>query len=144
MPIRPENLHRYPKDWPQIRQRILDRARNCCEGSPDFPDCRVPNYAWGYWRDGTFHRVNKAAVIESVRSGREWVKPPIDWDGKRIIEVVLTIAHLDHVPEHCDDANLRAWCQRCHLHYDRHHHAQTRYRTRREGWAVADLFGEPA
>ena len=33
-------------------------------------------------------------------------------------KVVLTIAHLDHTPENCDDENLRAWCQRCHLTYD--------------------------
>jgi len=32
--------------------------------------------------------------------------------------VVLTVAHLDHTPEHCDDANLKAWCQRCHNTYD--------------------------
>ena len=32
--------------------------------------------------------------------------------------VVLTIAHLDHVPENCDPENLRAWCQRCHNTYD--------------------------
>ena len=49
--------------------------------------------------------------------------------------VVLTIAHLDHVPENCEPENLRAWCQRCHNTYDapmraagrreraaRHHH----------------------
>lgn len=40
--------------------------------------------------------------------------------------VVLTITHLDHVPENCDPENLRAWCQRCHLQYDREHHLQTR------------------
>ena len=63
-------------------------------------------------------------------------------DGTRIkiIEIVLTVAHLDHQPENCDPANLRAWCQRCHLHYDRDHHAETRYRTQREGRAVADIF----
>ena len=40
--------------------------------------------------------------------------------------VVLTIAHLDHMPEHNDRFNLRAWCQRCHLNYDKAHHAETR------------------
>ena len=30
-------------------------------------------------------------------------------DTLKIIRVVLTIAHLDHTPENCDDANLRAW-----------------------------------
>jgi hypothetical protein len=50
--------------------------------------------------------------------------------------VVLTVGHLDHTPENCADDNLKAWCQRCHLRYDQHHHARTR-RSRR---AAADLF----
>lgn len=54
--------------------------------------------------------------------------------------VVLTTGHLDHVPEHCDLENLRHWCQRCHLTYDAKHHAQTRYRTRREQARTDDLF----
>lgn len=36
--------------------------------------------------------------------------------------VVLTVAHLDHIPENCgepgDRPNLKAWCQRCHNTYD--------------------------
>lgn len=36
--------------------------------------------------------------------------------------VVLTVAHLDHDPANCDDSNLMAMCQRCHLRYDAHHH----------------------
>ena len=45
-------------------------------------------------------------------------------------KVVLTTAHLDHTPENCDPANLRAMCQGCHLHYDRDHHAETARATR--------------
>jgi len=103
MPIRPEEKARYPKDWPAISRRIRDRAGNCCEGSPAYPDCRAPN--------GEPHPVT----------------------GSR---VVLTVAHLDHTPENCDDDNLRAMCQRCHLNYDRDHHTATR-RARR---AARDLF----
>ncbi len=44
-------------------------------------------------------------------------------DGKKII---LTIAHLDHIPEHCDPSNLRAWCQKCHNSYDMPHRVETR------------------
>ena len=44
--------------------------------------------------------------------------------------VVLTVGHLDHDPMNCDDENLRAWCQRCHLTYDAEHHALTAARTR--------------
>lgn len=56
-------------------------------------------------------------------------------------KVVLTVGHLDHTPENCGDDNLRAWCQRCHLTYDRDHHARTRLRTRRARRASGDLFG---
>ena len=37
-PIRPENRGRYPKDWPEIRARILKRAGNKCE------KCGAENY----------------------------------------------------------------------------------------------------
>lgn len=40
--------------------------------------------------------------------------------------IVLTIAHLDHTPEHCEPNNLRALCQRCHNAYDAEHRKQTR------------------
>lgn len=56
--------------------------------------------------------------------------------------VVLTVAHLDHQPEHCHRANLRVMCQRCHLTYDRAHHARTRYATRRAAAMTPDLFEE--
>ena len=55
-------------------------------------------------------------------------------------KVVLTTAHLDHVPEHCDLANLRHWCQRCHLVYDKDHHAETRARNRRVTSGQLDLI----
>jgi hypothetical protein len=54
--------------------------------------------------------------------------------------VVLTVAHLNHTPEECGDDNLKAMCQGCHLHYDRKHHAETSYRTRREGKVIRELF----
>lgn len=54
--------------------------------------------------------------------------------------VVLTVAHLDHTPENCDPANLRALCQRCHLVYDGKHHAETAYATRKARAGTADLF----
>ena len=55
--------------------------------------------------------------------------------------VVLTVAHLDHQPENCARSNLRAWCQRCHLNYDKQHHTQTAYATRKALANTRDLFG---
>ena len=107
MPIKPENKKRYPANWKsEIRPAILERANHCCEGSPDFPDCRAENY-----------------------------KPHHDTGSK----VVLTIAHLDHTPENNDPSNLRAWCQRCHLNYDKDHHAVNAARTRRDKDPQGDL-----
>jgi hypothetical protein len=45
-------------------------------------------------------------------------------------KVVVTVAHLDHDPRNSDDANLRVWCQRCHLTYDAAHHAANAAATR--------------
>ena len=95
MPIK--DWTRYPPDWKAISRSIRQRAGECCEGSPAYPNCRA--------RNGEPHPVT----------------------GSR---VVLTVAHLDHDPGHCDPANLRAWCQRCHLTYDARHHAATAKRSR--------------
>jgi 5-methylcytosine-specific restriction endonuclease McrA len=54
--------------------------------------------------------------------------------------VVLTVAHLDHMPENCEPANLRAWCQRCHLAFDSQHHAANAARTRRLKMNALELF----
>ena len=43
-----------------------------------------------------------------------------------LARIVLTIAHLDHTPEHCNPDNLRALCQRCHNRYDAEHRKETR------------------
>jgi 5-methylcytosine-specific restriction endonuclease McrA len=58
MPIRAENKARYPKNWPQISRRIRERAGNCCEGSPAFPDCRAEN--------GKPHPVTGSKVVLTV------------------------------------------------------------------------------
>lgn len=139
MPIKAENLARYPADWPQIRARIQQRAGNKCE------NCGVENYALGgRTSDGEFHR---AHATEERMLRLVWPEPGETWwcgAGKgnllRIIRIVCTTAHLDHVPENCSDNNLRFWCQRCHLSYDAQHHARTAYETRRKGLAMTDLF----
>lgn len=37
----------------------------------------------------------------------------------RSVLIVLTVAHLDHDPRNCDQENLRALCQGCHISYDK-------------------------
>ena len=40
MPIKKELRHLYPKNWREIRTRILERAHDCCEF------CGVRNHTW--------------------------------------------------------------------------------------------------
>jgi hypothetical protein len=54
--------------------------------------------------------------------------------------VVLTVGHLNHIPEDCAESNLMHWCQRCHLTYDAKHHARNAAETNRAKKAVGDLF----
>lgn len=99
MPIRPDQRNRYPADWSALSSeiRFLRAQGRCeCEG-----EC------------GRNH-TDRCTAIHSHRS---------PYSGSK---VVLTTAHLDHTPENCDPANLRAMCQACHLAYDRDHHAATR------------------
>ena len=111
MPIRPENRSRYPQDWPAISRTIrFDRAEGRCE-------CR-----------GECGRATHPGRCPNTHG------QPAYGTGSR---VVLTTAHLDHTPENCDPANLRAMCQGCHLHYDAEHHRQTAAATRRAALTVA-------
>jgi hypothetical protein len=106
---------RYPTDWPAISHRIrFVRAAGRCECDGE---C------------GTGHDSRCLAVHGA----------PSPLTGAT---VVLTTAHLDHTPENCDDGNLVAMCQRCHLAYDRFHHAETRAqnRARERAWAAGVLF----
>lgn len=106
MPIRPENKARYPGDWKTISHRIrFDRAQGRCECAGE---CGTPGCG-----------PERCTAIHGA---------PNAWSGKN---VVLTTAHLNHTPEDVRDANLKAMCQRCHLAYDRDHHAQTRAASRR-------------
>ena len=118
MPIRPENLARYPPDWENISDWIrFGRAGSRCECAGE---C------------GTKHegRCNARHAELHPRTGST---------------VWLTTAHLDHTPENSDNptgvflrdlpienSNLRAMCQGCHLHYDRDHHAERARATREE------------
>lgn len=117
MPIRPENRGRYPADWRTISQAVREDAGQRCE-------CRGEC-------DSTAHTtwVRLSKWDPDIPDGR---CPAVNGQTSPLTSsvVVLTVAHLDHTPEHCERANLKAMCQSCHLNYDREHHAETRSATR--------------
>lgn len=150
MPIRPENRHRYPANWQEIRATVLQRAQHRCE----WPGCGIRNHAVGAWRKSiaghhVWHPLGGSSPCAAAGTGLTWPAGlPLSYREARefavanapMTVIVLTVAHLDHVPEHCDLTNLRAWCQRHHLAYDAEHHRQTAYMTRLAARNNLELF----
>jgi len=145
MPIKPENRHRYPADWPQIRLRILSRAGYRCE----HPGCRARHHAVGEWvKTPQGDRFKPTGGNRAHDQAGRGLLPYLEARAlasaslhARLVVIVLTIAHLDHQPENCHPDNLRALCQRHHLSHDAQHHRQTAYATRKAKANTADLFG---
>ena len=115
----PIDYSKYPKGWKsEIVPRILKRAENKCEvcGLKNHQTVYVlkfylrsnENGRYGY-RSIWFNYLQDALRVEHL-CGSE-----INW-----VEVILTIAHLDHDEENHNvkDDRLSAMCQYCHLNYD--------------------------
>lgn len=120
MPIRPENLARYPKDWrTAIVPRVRARSRNRCECTGQ---C------------GLAHGKRPGDRCKA-RNGK-----PHPTTGST---VVLTVMHLNHTPEDNRDENLLHGCQQCHNRYDAPMRRAGIVARRRAGAAAADLF-EPS
>lgn len=106
MPIKPENLPRYPADWKAIRERILARGHNRCEL------CFLKNGE------------------QISRDDTGYPFPPYDCAGRKLTTIVLTTAHINQTPEDNRDVNLLALCQRCHLRIDQPYKTATAAATR--------------
>lgn len=147
MPIRPENMAKYPggsirsPEWFAIRERIRGRAGDCCE------ECGVRNYAiGGRLRSGDF-LPNEPSGTDGMRLtwpkvGEEtWLGPAGDRHYVKVIRIVCTVAHVDGKLDDHSDANLRFWCQRCHLRHDAAQHRANAAITRHEKAGQLDLLG---
>lgn len=119
----PIDYKKYPKNWKELRAAVLKRAKNKCEF------CGVENHTYGVRRtDGSFLEYSAMEVEAGFL------------DGDRVIQIVLTVAHLDHDEENHDVKldRLAALCQRCHLRYD----IGEKKKRRKNKKAVGDLFNE--
>lgn len=117
MPQSDERKRQYPADWSEIRSEVLARASNRCEGflgaltgkveanGRPGERCGAPN---GQYIQR--HHSQSWRWVVAGDGGRDFAEP---------IRVVLTVAHVDQNPRNNDRSNLRAWCQRCHLEFDR-------------------------
>lgn len=111
MPIKDKSI--YPEDWPNIREGILFRASMWVleEGEEfhyhdGYPRCECEGECGG---DHSAEQAGRCEQIHGVANTKT---------GSR---VVLTVAHLDHDASRGvhEDYNLKAFCQGCHLAFDR-------------------------
>lgn len=163
MPIKPENLSRYPADWKQISHAAKERAGWKCQ----HPGCKAKQYSVGRWilwagdnrhqwspiegnrpattaQDHEFDNAGEGCDFQGDRWTYKAARAFIDrwaWaEDERQLVIVLTVAHLNHQPEDCRPENLVVMCQRHHLAYDQQHHQANAWRTRRAKIGTADLF----
>lgn len=115
MPIRKEMRARYPSDWADVSLRIREREGGRCRF------CGVQNNSL-YTRDQFYGSPDSRGRV--ILEGLE--AEAVSLDGAKISRIVLTVAHLNHIPEDCRDENLAALCQSCHLEHDREQHRATR------------------
>ena len=129
----PTDMSKYPKDWKEIRNRILLRAG----GNEDDPrvgarceHCGLQNYDVVARCGGVLMFVKSPYVShEDARRAK------IDAEkhtGLGYSVVVLTISHIhDMNPQNVDESNLAALCQKCHNSHDVQYRKRNRATTRR-------------
>ncbi len=141
MPIPRELRHFYRGPaWEATRERIRQRACDCCErcGKPNgerietvvgkvLRNGRVEPYM--FWRllgrhfwDGNLPQYSGASKPEPSIEGM------FRQTRRRYITAKCGAAHLNHTPGDDRDENLVWLCDWCHFHLDREHHHQTRAR----------------
>lgn len=150
MPINAANLELYPggsirsPEWLAIRDRIRQRAGDCCEG------CGVRNLAVGVrLPDGSFLELGEfytpgefltTGWFEAREGNALWRE-----HQAKLIRIVCTVAHVDESLVDHSDGNLRFWCQKCHNSHDAAGRAVRAAATRkaRRPVTLLDLMGAP-
>ena len=125
MPISPENRNRYPDNWKEISAYIRNtRANNKCEV------CGLVNHeVIKRYSDGSYRKpsaVEWDMIHSRIKNSHSNMTESLKYHG--FTKVILTVAHLDHSPENCDENNLKAMCQKCHNQYDAEHRKKNRLR----------------
>jgi 5-methylcytosine-specific restriction endonuclease McrA len=134
---------KYPQNWREIRDRIIDRADHRCECRGECGDEHPQDF------DQRCNAPDGEVVIRDPRVPAFWRRPCTEsaalaageWDRSwgKDVKIVLTVAHLDHDPSNSDPENLRAMCQRCHNLYDLPHRRRNALQTRRSHKAAGEL-----
>lgn len=139
----PIDYSKYPPNWlTEIRPRILERAKNCCE------QCFVKNYEIvlrGTWNGKKAFQTENGKIFDAENGeqiGEDYFGEVNKNPKQRLTKIILTIAHLDHDKDNFEvkDERLKALCQRCHLSLDKEFHAEKRRKTLNNKKGLKDIF----
>jgi len=120
----PMDRRLYPPNWEAIARQIKDEVGWRCEGCGRL--CIRPGE-------------DPLAFMERIRTGRISECPVVQEFLEKPRRFLLTVAHLDHVPQNSDRRNLKAWCAPCHCRYDLSQMARKQY-LKRERQGQLNLF----
>jgi 5-methylcytosine-specific restriction endonuclease McrA len=129
----PHNPARYNPDWPAVSQRIRERDGHKCAR------CGVVDRSAGYW-DGN-------AFVTITPPERDILVAAAEDEGRKVITVILTVAHLDQDSRNDADSNLLLLCARCHRAHDREPNllkaSVTRWTKQGRGTIAMPFFEQP-
>lgn len=144
MPIKPENMAKYPggsirsPEWRAIRKRIGERSGMRCE------KCSAPHMTMV--SRGTYNGRDAYLVIETcevfcAETGLKMarLRSTSDFNAASVLKIVRTVAHINHDESGDDIDQMAHLCQRHHLRLDAKHHARNAARTRRAKGGQLDL-----
>lgn len=101
----PMDRKRYPTNWEEIALKIKNEANWKCEECGR--ECRKSGESLSDFIDRIVPKVHCAKSYDLL-----------DEISTKPTRFVLTVAHLNHVPEDCSRSNLKALCSVCHCRYD--------------------------
>lgn len=140
----PIDYKKYPSNWKEIRQRILERDGHKCKF------CGINNYSCVRWDKERKEWERACGNIHVDQLGMGYcdyasARFAVDhWneieENKGWIVIVLTIMHLDHDIKNNDDSNLASGCQRCHNRYDMNYRQKNARQTRNDKKGLQELF----
>jgi len=115
----PIDYSKYPPDWKETVERIRKRSGDKCEY------CKLPNHSFVWsvpmWvREVENDKPKYKRSMIWFRDKHDAYREAKGKGGIKKVEVILTVAHLDHdeTNHNVSDDRLLHLCQACHLRYD--------------------------
>lgn len=143
MPIRAERALLYPggsirsPEWRAIRKAVGKRSGWRCE------TCGAPHMtivARGFYNGREAYLVVDTGHVFCAETGIKMAEMRLsDFNARRVLKIVLTVAHLNHDESCTDLEQMKHLCQRHHLRLDAKHHARNAARTRRAKGGQLDM-----